>query len=154
MAMYLHNKRNAFTMVELIFVIVIIGILAAVAIPKLAATRDDAKIASIARDIGIASGDIAAYVLANGSSSSDLSIMSFAVDILIKSAEAVSSPYQLSIKAGNVNDCITLRIDTNSTIGETLLVEYGSSTDRECNSLQSIINDNAYSIPLRGNLII
>ena len=30
-------------MIELIFVIVIIGILAAVAIPKLAATRDDAK---------------------------------------------------------------------------------------------------------------
>ncbi len=32
-------------MIELIFVIVIIGILAAVAIPKLSATRDDAKVA-------------------------------------------------------------------------------------------------------------
>lgn len=36
--------KKAFTMIELIFVIVIIGIMAAVAIPKLAATRDDAKI--------------------------------------------------------------------------------------------------------------
>lgn len=33
--------RNAFTMIELIFVIVIIGILAAVSIPKFSATRDD-----------------------------------------------------------------------------------------------------------------
>ena len=39
------NKRNAFTMLELIFVIVVIGILSAVAIPKFAANRDDAVIA-------------------------------------------------------------------------------------------------------------
>ena len=41
--MYLKNQK-AFTMLELIFVIVIIGILSGVAIPKLAATRDDAVI--------------------------------------------------------------------------------------------------------------
>ena len=35
--------RAGFTMIELIFVIVILGILAAVATTKLAATRDDAK---------------------------------------------------------------------------------------------------------------
>lgn len=39
-------KRSGFTMIELVFVIVILGILASVAIPKLAATRDDAKISA------------------------------------------------------------------------------------------------------------
>ena len=37
--------RAGFTMVELVFVIVVIGILASIAIPKFAATRDDAIIA-------------------------------------------------------------------------------------------------------------
>lgn len=39
------KRRNAFSLLELTFVIVVIGILAAVAIPKLAVTRGDAEIA-------------------------------------------------------------------------------------------------------------
>jgi len=41
-------SKTAFTMIELIFVIVIIGIVAAIGIPKLTATRNDAKASVIA----------------------------------------------------------------------------------------------------------
>jgi prepilin-type N-terminal cleavage/methylation domain-containing protein len=42
------HSKSAFTMVELIFVIAILGILAAVAIPKLAIARNDARASVIA----------------------------------------------------------------------------------------------------------
>ena len=40
----MNNNRKAFTMLELIFVVVIIGILSAIAIPKFATTTNDAKV--------------------------------------------------------------------------------------------------------------
>jgi len=44
--------KKAFTMIELVFVIVIIGILSAIAIPKFAATRDDAIITKARATVG------------------------------------------------------------------------------------------------------
>ena len=54
--------RRAFTMLELVFVIVILGILAGIAAPKLFATRDDAVIARARADLAsIKSGIANAY---------------------------------------------------------------------------------------------
>ena len=58
--------KKGFTMIELIFVIVILGVLASVAIPRLAATRDDAEVAKAATNLTTAVSDITAYYTAKG----------------------------------------------------------------------------------------
>ena len=52
------KERKAFTMLELTFVIVIIGVLSAVAIPKFAGTRNDATIAKAKTTIASVRGAI------------------------------------------------------------------------------------------------
>ena len=58
--------KKGFTMIELIFVIVILGILAAVAIPKLALTRDDAEISKTASNIQTLISDLGSYYTSQG----------------------------------------------------------------------------------------
>ncbi|MDD7090450.1 type II secretion system protein [Campylobacter sp.] len=58
--------KKGFTMIELIFVIVILGILASVAIPRLAATREDAEISATVANLRTLLGDINSYYVVKG----------------------------------------------------------------------------------------
>ena len=58
--------KEAFSMIELIFVIVILGILAAIAIPKLVATRDDAITASLTTQIKASTKELISYYTSQG----------------------------------------------------------------------------------------
>ena len=58
--------KKGFTMIELIFVIVILGILASVAIPRLAATRTDAEIATTVANLRTLVSDASTYYVIKG----------------------------------------------------------------------------------------
>ena len=58
--------KKGFTMIELIFVIVILGILASVAIPRLAATRTDAEISATVANLRTLLNDVASYYSVKG----------------------------------------------------------------------------------------
>lgn len=67
--------KKGFTMIELIFVIVILGILAAVAIPRLTATRDDAEAVKAATNLSTLISDLGAYYTSQGAFADNLSQM-------------------------------------------------------------------------------
>ena len=58
--------KKGFTMIELIFVIVILGILASVAIPRLTGTREDAEISAAIANLRTLLSDITTSYVAKG----------------------------------------------------------------------------------------
>ncbi len=60
------NNKLGFTMIELIFVIVVIGILSVVLLPKVMATRNDAKLSIDISNMAICIKDAGGYYTATG----------------------------------------------------------------------------------------
>ena len=118
--------KKGFTMIELIFVIVILGILASVAIPRLAATRDDAEISSAVANLRTLVSDASAYYTVKGTLTGATWGQITSVPLTTTSnggsgaatttsAGATDATTGVNLKVGDVNDCITVALVEKTT---------------------------------------
>ena len=123
--------RKGFTMIELIFVIVILGVLASVAIPRLAATRDDAEVAKAATNLTTAVSDLTAYYTAKGSFSG------ITANDFDKITNALTKDGKLNVKGSTTCVQVTLpATNANPTASDKVkLILNFSGTDPVCKQL-------------------
>lgn len=117
--------KKGFTLLELIFVLVIISIIGALAVPKYMQTKDAAVITTIKRDVVTITTSIQTYYLINGKIDN------------IEDAVSVNSSYwtiednTLIFKEQN-QDCITISYTSSS---KTLKVKINEGVGNICKKL-------------------
>ncbi len=145
-------KKDAFTLMEIIFVIVILGILAVVAIPKFAATRNDAKVSLMAQNIETAAMEISTYAASKGDTDKDFLVMSNAIKKLKDAGNAVLSDDKATIYIDG-SKCVEMEVQRSATNND-LVVSFETSSDDMCTTLQSLIDNSKYPMRLRGNTVV
>nr|WP_321318878.1 type II secretion system protein [uncultured Campylobacter sp.] len=101
--------KKGFTMIELIFVIVILGILASVAIPRLAATREDAEISAAVANLRTLVSDVSAYYTAKGTFDTNTKWNEITNIPFQNASNDLKATADANLKIGGVNDCIKVK---------------------------------------------
>ncbi len=131
------RTKRAFTMIELIFVIVILGTLASIVIPRLASTRDDAEIARACANITRALSDMASYRV----SQANFSIISQMTDIRdfsTPSANFADENATTNFKVGSV-ECLEFKSVGDGNIS----VKFINFTDNLCIRVKELCGKSA-----------
>lgn len=101
------NQRKAFTQIELIFVMLVVGILAVVAIPRLAGSRDDANAVKCTQEVQQLISEISQkYTLKGYRAFSTLAIEEMTnLNIAVVEGDGVSSPQGSFVNNGITYMC-------------------------------------------------
>lgn len=120
--------KSAFSLLEIIFVIVIFGIVASFAVPKLLDTKDSAQATTIKRDINTAINSIQSYYLLNKKIDKISDTMTISSDNWIIE----------DLKISDNSSCVSLEVKTSSSGSKT--IELVVDSEKETNVCKKIVN--------------
>ena len=124
--------KKGFTMIELIFVIVILGILASVAIPRLAATRTDAEVAATVANLRTLLNDVASYYAVKGEFGTTVKwneITNVPLENANRPAAAKGSQNDGILKVGGEN-CIAMKLVDRTATAPAYIVFLKDNTNK------------------------
>ena len=98
--------KRAFSLIEIIFVIVILGIIVSFAAPKLMDTKDSALVSTLKRDVNTAVNSIQSYYLLNQK-----------IDDITDAINISDTNWDIEkLKMSDKNSCIELEVKKNQNI--------------------------------------
>jgi len=150
-------KRSGFTMIELIFVIVILGILAAVAIPRLAATREDAQISKLATNVSTLKTEIGSSIVATGTVDFSGGLATWqnasntAREMITAGDASVAGDILSFIDKANADAvCLTVQVDDTNTSNVQMITTHGAGASALCAGVQNMVAEGNVTVSGRN----